>query len=172
MWQWRLVGVGRPLFVAVSVCVLALSIGIASAAARNFDAPASNDPSQQFTNVGSQRADTPNDPDYDRAETTDEDKPPGGTVPQSSNIYDERFDLFGFPSDKSIASAKYLAGPNAPMPQVSGFNAAGAWKLERGRPDVSVAILDTGIKWSNEDLRTQVRLNKGELPVPNHGRAT
>ncbi len=33
-------------------------------------------------------------------------------------------------------SAVYLAGPNAGKPQVSGFNAAGAWKLERGRPDV------------------------------------
>ncbi len=49
---------------------------------------------------------------------------------------------------------------------VAGFNAAGAWKLERGRPDVTVAILDTGIKWDTPGLRDKVRLNTGELPLP------
>ena len=53
--------------------------------------------------------------------------------------------------------------------QVSGFNASGAWKIERGRPDTVVAILDTGIKWDRSGLRAQVHLNQGELPVPNHG---
>ena len=43
---------------------------------------------------------------------------------------------------------------------VSGFNAAGAWKLERGRPDVVVAILDTGIKWDERGAaRPQIHLN-------------
>ena len=36
----------------------------------------------------------------------------------------------------------------------------------RGQPDVAVAILDTGIKWNSNSLRTQVRLNRGELPAP------
>ena len=52
------------------------------------------------------------------------------------------------------------------QPQVSGFNAAGAWKIERGRPDVVVAILDTGIKWDELGLRRQIHLNTGELPLP------
>ena len=36
----------------------------------------------------------------------------------------------------------------------------------------TIAILDTGIKWDNGSLRTQIRLNRGELPLPNGGRAT
>ena len=34
-----------------------------------------------------------------------------------------------------------------------------------------IAILDTGIKWDRGELRTQIHLDKGELPVPNHNRA-
>ena len=33
-----------------------------------------------------------------------------------------------------------------------------------GNPDVVVAILDTGIRWQDTELRTQVHLNAGELP--------
>ena len=36
---------------------------------------------------------------------------------------------------------------------VSGFNAAGAWKITRGDPRVSVAVLDTGVNWDNGGLR-------------------
>src|SRR5207302_6728615 len=54
----------------------------------------------------------------------------------------------------------------AGKPQVAGFNASGAWKAERGRPDAVVAILDTGIDWGNRGLRDQVHLNTGELPYP------
>ena len=35
-----------------------------------------------------------------------------------------------------------------------------------GRPDVQIAILDTGIRWRDTELRTQVALNEGELPLP------
>jgi hypothetical protein len=56
--------------------------------------------------------------------------------------------------------------------QVSGFNAAGAWKITRGLPSVKVAILDTGINWDNNSLRTQVALNRDELPKPQHADAT
>ncbi len=143
-----------------------MSVGAAAALARNFDSPASSDTAQQFGLASVQRQDTPNDSDYDSAEADDED----GI--SSTNLFAERFDLFGFPSLLTRTSATYANGPNAGQPQISGFNAAGAWKLERGRSDVSVAILDTGIKWDKESLRLQVRLNKGELPIPNHGRAT
>ncbi len=135
---------------------------VAFGAGRDFENPASHDSSQQFLPANVQRADTPNDPDYDGAEPDDPD------AVGNHNIYDERFDLFGFPSALTSTSALYGDGPNTGKPQISGFNAAGAWKLERGRSDVTVAILDTGIKWDREDLRLQVHLNKGELPVPNH----
>ncbi len=158
-----------------SCASLLLLAGVASAgaAARDFDHPASNDPRQQFAPASVQRHDTPNDPDYDRAEPDDPDSTlNGGTVDPSTNVYDEQFGLFGFPSARTRGSATYLTGPNAGKPQVSGFNAAGAWKLERGRPDVAIAILDTGIKWDSESLRTQIHLNKGELPLPDHARPT
>jgi hypothetical protein len=144
--------------------VVALALALPAAAlAAGFDDPGSAESKQQFgppydSNV--QRQDTPNDPDYDTAES-DSRLPP----PRSSNIFDERFDLFGFPSEKT-PGAIYKEGPNAAKPQVSGFNAAGAWKITRGDPGVSVAILDTGINWDNRGLRTKVALNKGELPLP------
>ncbi len=155
-------GAWSRLLAAILAFALTLSVAAASALARDFENPASDDPSQQFSILNPQRQDTPNDSDYDVAEPDDED---GGG---SSNLYDERFDLFGFPSQHTRASALYATGPNAGQPQISGFNAAGAWKLERGRPDVSIAILDTGIKWDRENLRLQVRLNRGELPIPEH----
>ena len=47
-----------------------------------------------------------------------------------------------------------------------------AWMTTTGRPDVSIAVLDSGIKWNDpgamSDLRLKVRLNPGELPTPRH----
>jgi hypothetical protein len=44
------------------------------------------------------------------------------------------------------------------------------WETTTGRPDVSIAVLDSGIKWNDagamNDLRFKVRLNTGELPQP------
>src|SRR5581483_938596 len=131
-------GMCRTRWVASCASLLLLAgVASAGAAARDFDHPASNDPRQQFAPASVQRQDTPNDPDYDRAEPDDPDSTlNGGTVDPSTNVYDEQFGLFGFPSARTRGSATYLTGPNAGKPQVSGFNAAGAWKLERGRPDV------------------------------------
>src|ERR671936_380337 len=43
-----------------------------------------------------------------------------------------------------------------------------AWQTTTGRPDVTLAVLDSGIKWNDkgsmEDLRDKLRLNRGELP--------
>ena len=148
-----------------AAAVLALATGFAPAApARDFDDPASHDPRQQFAPGNVQRQDTPNDPDYDKAEPDDED-----AVDGSTNLYDERYDLFGFPSALTALTARYTEGPHAGQAQVSGFNAAGAWKLHRGRPDVTIAILDTGIRWSSGGVRRQVALNAAELPAPEDG---
>src|SRR4051812_13982510 len=157
---------------AAVAAVLLFVPGAAVATGAGFDNPSSNDTSQQFTPPVSppappsnpQREDTPNDPDYDQAE------PDTQQADTSTNLFDERFDLFGFPSSKTSNTAKYFEGPNAAVPgvtpQVSGYNAAGAWKLTRGRPDVTIAILDTGIKWDRAGLRTRIHLNQGELPKP------
>ena len=166
-------------------CVAAALLALPAAAwAAGFDAPSSNDPSQQldgapapapYPNV--QRQDTPNDPKYDNAEPP---PPPqeDGSAP-STSVFDERFDLFGFASERTRNSARYRdpAGPNyggAPMRNgmVSGFNAAGAWKISRGVPSVDVAVLDTGINWGNEGVRRQVALNSDELPLPQRSNGT
>jgi hypothetical protein len=126
-----------------------------------FENPCSQETSQQFGYGSVQRQDTPNDPSYDQSEP-DTQQPPAN---RSSNLYDERFDLFGFPSQLTT-NAIYAVGPNAGKPMVAGFNAAGAWKAERGRPESVVAILDTGIDWSARGLRDQIHLNTGELPYP------
>jgi hypothetical protein len=43
-------------------------------------------------------------------------------------------------------------------------------KLTTGRPDVTISVLDSGIKWNDQgamsDLRLKFRLSRGELPVP------
>jgi hypothetical protein len=146
---------------ALAATSAALLASGASAACGGFENPCSHETAQQFTYKSAQRQDTPNDPVYDQSEP-DTQQPPGN---RSSNFYDERFDLFGFPSELT-PSAIYAVGPNAGKPMVAGFNVAGAWKAERGRPDTVVAILDTGIDWSDRGLRDQIHLNTGELPYP------
>jgi hypothetical protein len=145
----------------VVVCAALCAPGAAAFAAE-FDAPASNDTSQQFGVANVQRQDKPNDPKYDQAE-------PDGNLPRSSNFFDQRFDLFGFASQFTRATATYkdaAHGHSPGQPQISGFNAAGAWKLSRGRADVKIAILDTGINWDECGLRDKIALNTGELPLP------
>ncbi len=153
--------------IAALACALLLTDGVAVAATdHGFDSPASTDPSQQFAVDNPQRHNTPNDPGYDSAEPDDEDS---GTA---SSVYEEDFGLFGFASRLTRSSATYHDdghGHASGDPQVSGFNASGAWKLERGRPDVSVAILDTGIRWDRCGLRDKIRLNRVELPLPRDG---
>src|SRR3954470_18786163 len=152
---------GRVVRRVVTLAVVALVAPAAVAWGRDFEDPASHETAQDFARA-TQRADTPNDPGYDNAEPDDPD-----TTSPSTNVFDERFDLFGFPSAHT-PSAVYKEGPNAGKPMISGFNAAGAWKLTRGNPDVAVAILDTGIKWERDALRTKIALNRGELPQPRH----
>jgi hypothetical protein len=135
--------------------------GVSAASCGGFENPCSQETAQQFGYGSVQRQDTPNDPSYDQSEP-DTQQPPAN---RSSNFYDERFDLFGFPSQLT-PNATYAVGPNAGKPMVAGFNAAGAWKAERGRPDSVVSILDTGIDWGQRGLRDQIHLNTGELPYP------
>ncbi len=144
-------------------CLLAVP-GASSAAEGScggFEAPCSHETEEQFSYGSVQREDTPNDPEYDRAEP-DTQQPP---EKRSSNFYSERFDLFGFPSELT-PSAVYRVGPHAGSPMVAGFNAAGAWKLTRGQPQAVIAILDDGIYWGQRGLRKRIHLNTGELPYP------
>src|SRR5437899_536993 len=48
----------------------------------------------------------------------------------------------------------------------SGISADLAWQVTTGRPDVVIAILDSGVNYDHEDLRNKIWLNRGELPIP------
>src|SRR4029453_18025918 len=51
---------------------------------------------------------------------------------------------------------------------VRGMSVDLAWQVTTGRPDVLIAVLDSGIEWNDvgamRDLRRKVRPNRGELP--------
>lgn len=51
---------------------------------------------------------------------------------------------------------------------VTGASVDLAWQVTTGRPDVLIAVLDSGIRWgeSQPDLVNKFYLNRGELPVP------
>src|SRR5262245_36479455 len=53
---------------------------------------------------------------------------------------------------------------------VRGMSVDLAWQVTTGRPDVTIAVLDSGIRWDDagamRDLRRKVRLSRGELPLP------
>lgn len=48
----------------------------------------------------------------------------------------------------------------------SGLGADQAWALTAGRTDVTIAVLDSGIKWDEGSVRRKVALNRAELPEP------
>jgi len=60
----------------------------------------------------------------------------------------------------------FTPGCLPPPTHPSGISADEAWKVTVGRPDVVIAVLDTGVDYDHEDLRTKIWLNRGELPVP------
>jgi hypothetical protein len=147
-----------------AVPVLGLALVLPAAALAAFPG---GDPNESV------RLNTPNDPDFDRCEPDNE----GGAT--CSNVFDQEIDRFGFAPSSSQFTATYknpggtqrqqqqntLAGRN-PLGQISGVSVDRAWKMSTGRPDVQVAIMDTGIRWENESLRVKAYLNRGELPDP------
>jgi len=63
-----------------------------------------------------------------------------------------------------------LVDPDLPNTPEELFGVAGmsidlAWQITTGRPDVSIAVLDSGIIYSSDTAR-KARLNAGELPLP------
>jgi hypothetical protein len=94
------------------------------------------------------------------------------------------------PADLGGDDWKYAATPENPNTVLDPFGAelggvrgahvvdadsaaATAWETTTGRPDVQIAVLDSGIEWNNQGAmaneRFKVWLNKGELPTPNVG---
>ena len=54
-----------------------------------------------------------------------------------------------------------------PTAKPGGISVDQAWTLSVGRPDVSIVVMDSGVNYDHVDLRNQIWLNRGELPVPN-----
>ncbi|MFL5891301.1 MAG: hypothetical protein ACJ75I_01015, partial [Solirubrobacterales bacterium] len=140
-----------------------------------------NDPSE------SPRVNTPNDPGFDRCEADDPDTPPA----DCSSYFDEQFGSFGFSPDSAneapgvphnVGATRYVdcsqldqqgrdanvAAGDPECSQISGVRADTAWKYSPGSPKVTVAILDTGIRWQARELVDKVHLNRDELPLPKH----
>jgi len=47
-----------------------------------------------------------------------------------------------------------------------GFSLDRAWQQTIGRPEVLIAVLDSGIRWEDRELVRKLHLNRGELPRP------
>jgi hypothetical protein len=47
-----------------------------------------------------------------------------------------------------------------------GMNVTAAWQVTTGRPDVVIAVLDSGILWDEGQLARKLAPNSGELPEP------
>ena len=141
---------GRAAAVLVAAATLAVPLK-SDADSGRFPAPADPDV----------RKGTPDDPGFDCNEPDDEDGPPS-----CANVWDEQFNLFGFAPESTKATATYLDLARLGEPQISGVKADAGWKYGIGAPDAAVAVLDTGIRWDNGRLRSKVRINAGEIPVP------
>lgn len=95
------------------------------------------------------------------------------------------------PADLGGDDWKYAATPETPNPNLDPFGVElggvrgahivdadttppTAWETTTGRPDVQIAVLDSGVEWNNQgamaNVRFKVWLNRGELPAPNAGR--
>jgi hypothetical protein len=155
------VRVHRGIATAVAALALAAAPAVAQAAFPG------SDPDESV------RVNTPDDPAFDHCESDDE------QGADCSNVFDEEYERFGFAPDASEHTALYKnpldtarqqeqnleAGRN-PLGQIPGVSADRAWKRSTGRPDVRIAILDTGIRWRERSLRRKVALNTAELPKP------
>lgn len=130
--------------VAVLGVIAAMVAATVSAGAAGFPGTPTQDP----------RTALPNDPAYAPHEGP---TAPAGCLPRPPSVTDQQYGLFGFSALGAACSGNF---------QVSGVSADRAWQLTLGRPDVVIAVIDTGIDWSNPDLRTQIHLNQGELPPP------
>lgn len=62
------------------------------------------------------------------------------------------------PLKKRIRKAEHAIG--------TGSSTTLAWQKTTGRFDVTIAILDCGIRWREGALRNKVAINKGEIPAP------
>ncbi|MGH3345305.1 MAG: hypothetical protein ACRDPK_21055 [Carbonactinosporaceae bacterium] len=101
--------------------------------------------------------------DDGRCDGTDNDLPSNVDCVDDWKFTDDRADEE--PSDAGLRrSAQELFG-------VKGVGLNRAWEVSTGRPDVVIAVLDSGVRWeeAQPQLTRKYQLNRGELPVPAGG---
>ncbi|MEA2645532.1 MAG: hypothetical protein QOE92_615, partial [Chloroflexota bacterium] len=75
-------------------------------------------------------------------------------------------------NDWKVTSKKDAGTPTThqELGGVMGASLDRAWDVTTGRPDIHIAVLDSGIRWDDggymNDLRRKVALNWAELPIP------
>src|SRR2546422_4928775 len=92
----------RPTIAFLALLALAAVVALGVAQTRTFPGPPTD------TNP---RANTPNDPDFDRSEPDDED----GDFFAGSSVFDEDNRLFGFAPESTRDTAKYLDPGHPPF---------------------------------------------------------
>ncbi|MBM3237666.1 hypothetical protein FJZ31_15355 [Candidatus Poribacteria bacterium] len=104
--------------------------------------------------------------------------PPPGVDPYNYHLYlfltlnsELPNDFSGGGNDWKLTSAQttsWLRFSKQELQGVMGVSVDKAWQISTGRPDVIIAVLDSGIKWQDNqpDLFNKLYLNRGELPMP------
>jgi hypothetical protein len=99
-----------------------------------------------------------------------------GVVPNDLGGNEWKFAATGENPNQNAADSKELNGIRGAHVVDASAAVTTAWMTTNGRPDVTIAVLDSGIEWNNggamEDLRFKLRLNQGELPMPQVGGPT
>lgn len=82
-------------------------------------------------------------------------------------------ELYPPPHSKAVNCNPALNANPQELFGVTGASIDRAWETTTGRPDVVIAVTDSGIKWNDtgamSDLANKTWLNKGELPEPDWG---
>src|SRR5881397_1822766 len=95
---------------------------------------------------------------------------PPGCIPLPNEMSGCNGEMWKFASTSVCTTDPTVLNSPNELFGVSGMSVETAWRLETGRPDVVIAVLDSGIKWNDlgalNDLRKKFYLNRGELPVP------
>lgn len=100
--------------------------------------------------------------------------PPAGVDPSDFAAYTYLGPGVPLPSDYAGGDVwKYSGDPSgdpvldrdpAELYGVTGMGVDRAWRITTGRPDVVIAVLDSGIFWDERDVAHKVYLNVGEIP--------
>src|SRR3954447_10118543 len=93
--------------------------------------------------------------------------------PVPDDLSDKRVWMYASPADPTSpfqADRRELDGVRGAHIVDADRSAPQAWTTTTGRPDVTLAVLDSGVKWNDDgimaDVRKKIRLNQGELPTP------